>query len=158
MKNQSRSLSILLTVFTAAALFAFSPCSWAQTNKSLVEGQKAIMQGAKQMMAANKRIMAAAAKKGIKDPELAAAQKQMEQGYDMVVKGNGMMAGTTVTQGQQMMKKGAKMMLNAQSTTYTVAKKRGLVRICAIDLHNCYEAQKKIEHGALQWYFGGAGI
>ena len=155
MKNQSRSFSIMLTV-VIAAIFAFSPCLLAQSNDAVTEGQKAIMEGAKRMMDGNKRIMAAVAKKGIKDAELESAQKQMAEGYDMVVKGNGMMSGNTA-QGQEMMKKGAKMMLEAQDTTTSVVKKKGLANVCAIDLHECHEAKVKIQHGALKWYFGGAG-
>ncbi|MGC9196196.1 MAG: hypothetical protein ACP5IL_12190 [Syntrophobacteraceae bacterium] len=158
MKNQSRSFTFLLTVFAAVAIFAFSPCLMAQTSQAVQEGQKAILEGAKHMMEGNQKIMAAMAKKGIKDPACEAAQKQMSQGYDMVVKGNAMMTGTTTTQGQEMMKKGASMMLEAQKSTYAEAKKHGLVKVCAIDLHECHEAQRTIEKGALKWYFGGIGI
>jgi hypothetical protein len=158
MKNQYKSFAILLTAFAAVAIFSFSPYLLAQSNNSVAEGQKAIMEGAKQMMAGNQRIMAAVAKKGIKDPELEAAQKQMSQGYDMVVKGNAMMSGETMAQGQEMMKKGAKMMLEAQGTTTAVVKKKGLGSVCAIDLHECHAAKAKIESGALKWYFGGTGI
>ena len=155
MKNQRRSFSIILPVIIAA-IFAFSPCLRAQSNDSMAEGRKAIMEGAQRMMDGNKRIMAAVSKKGMKDPELEAAQKQMAEGYGMVVKGNGMMAGNTA-QGQEMMKKGAKMMLDAQNMTTAIVKKMGLTNVCAIDLHECHEAKAKIEHGALMWYFGGAG-
>lgn len=158
MKKQGRSFSVLLTLFAVAAVFAFSPCLRAQDSKSMAEGQKAIVEGAKRMMAGNKKIMAVVAKKGIKDPELEAAQKQMSEGYDMVVKGDSMMSSGQTQPGQEMMKKGAKMMLEAQMTTNVVAKAKGLVKVCAIDLHECHEAQHQIEQGALDWFFGGAGV
>ncbi len=158
MKKQGRSFAVLLTLFAVAAVFAFSPCLRAQDSKSMAEGQKAIMEGAKRMMAGNNKIMATVAKKGIKDPDLEAAQKQMSEGYEMVVKGDSMMSSGQTQQGQEMMKKGAKMMLGAQMTTNAVCKQKGLIKVCATDLHECHAAQQQIEKGALDWYFGGAGI
>lgn len=158
MKNRSRYLATFLIVFAAVGVLAFSPCAQAQSNQATIEGQKAIIEGAKQMMAGNKRIMAIMAKKGMKDADLTAAEKQMTDGYELVTKGNGMMAGSTMAQGQEMMKRGAKMMLEAQKATRVMVEKKGMLKECAIDLHECHNAEQKIEHGSLQWYFGGGGI
>lgn len=160
MKNQNRYLAaISLIVFVAVGIFAFTPCLRAQNNsQAVVEGQKAIVEGAKQMMKGNKKIMAIMQKKGMKDAELTAAEKEMTDGYNMVMKGNSMMTGTTMAEGQQMMKRGAKMMLEAEKATRSAVRKRGMVKECAIDLHECHYAEQKIKHGALQWYFGAPGI
>lgn len=158
MKKRGRYLAIPLSVVLAIGIFAFVPCVQAQTNKALVEGQQAIMEGATQMMEANKKIMAVMEKKGIKDAELTAAQKQMMEGYSLVKEGNGMMAGNEKKAGQAMMKRGAKMMLEAQKTTTAAVERTGMVKVCAIDLSECHLSEQKIEKGALDWYFGGAGV
>jgi len=116
-------------------------------------GAKAIVDGAKQMMDGNKKIMAIMEKKGIKDPELTAAQKQMTEGYDLVMKGNDMLA-TKGPEGRDMVKHGAKMMLDAQQKTSAVVEKRGMVQECRIDLSECTYGEQKIKEGALEWFFG----
>jgi hypothetical protein len=114
---------------------------------------QAIVDGAKQMMSGQQRIMAIMEKKGIKDPELTAAQKQMTEGYDLVLKGNGMMA-TKAPEGKEMVKHGAKMMLDALAKTEGVVEKRGMVQECKIDLSDCTYGEQKIKAGALEWFFG----
>ncbi len=155
MRFQNRNLFVLL-LLAAAGIFAFSPCS--AKADSMSAGRKAVMAGAKQMLKGNQMIMKALAKKGVKNADLETAQKQMNDGYNMVVKGNSMMTGSTMSQGQDMMKKGAAMMLAAQNTTNAIVHKNGWVKTCAVDLHECHYAKQKIEHGAAMWYFGGVGF
>ena len=82
-------------------------------DDAMMKGQKAMMEGAKQMMDGNKKVMDIMTKKGIKDADLMAAQKSMEDGYNMLTKGETMMN----PEGQKMVKEGAKMMLDAQNKT-----------------------------------------
>ena len=67
----------------------------------------------KEMMDGNKMIMEIMTKKGIKDADLMAAQKTMADGYNMLTKGETMMTAAN-PEGQEMVKEGAKMMLDAQ--------------------------------------------
>jgi hypothetical protein len=110
--------------------------------------------GGKQMLDANKKIMDIMEKKGIKDPELTAAEKMMKEGYDMIMKGHGMLA-TNKAQAQEMASKGGKMMLDAQKKTEAVVEKKGMTQECKIDLSECTYGEKKIKQGALEWFFGG---
>jgi hypothetical protein len=80
-------------------------------------GKMAIMEGAKKMMDGNKMIMEIMTKKGKMDADLTAAEKMMTEGYGMVTKGESMMTGSTMAEGQTMVKRGSKMMLDAQKKT-----------------------------------------
>lgn len=147
-----------LIVFLSIGIFAFVGClQAAESNQVMQEGQKAMMEGAKQMMDANKRIMDIMAKHGKKDAELTAAEKMMSEGYDTMVKGHGMMS-SNATEGQEMVKRGAKMMLDAQQKTEAEVEKQGMTQVCASDLHECHTAQETIHRGALQWFFGAPGF
>ncbi|MGC9196795.1 MAG: hypothetical protein ACP5IL_15275 [Syntrophobacteraceae bacterium] len=110
------------------------------------------------MLAGSKKIMAVLQKKGLVDEEIKAINKQMMDGYDLVMKGNGMMSGNTMAQGQEMMKRGAAMVLKAHNAMVAAVEKKGMTKVCAIDLHECHYAAQKIQHGALQWYFGTTGF
>ena len=100
------------------------------------------MEGAKQMMDGNKMIMDIMTKKGIKDADLMAAEKMMEEGYNMVTKGESMMTGAN-PEGQKMVKEGAKMMLDAQKKTTAVVEKHEMVKECSIALDSCTLAKKR---------------
>lgn len=158
MKNQSRYLAISLVVFLAIGIFAVAPSLQAQSDQAVKEGQKSIVEGANQMMDGNKKIMAVLEKEGKVDADVKANEKQMKDGYDLVMKGNGMMAGNTMAEGQEMMKSGSKMMLEANNALTVAVEKKGLTKQCAIDLHECDYAAQNIKKGALKWYFGSPGI
>jgi len=157
MKNRRRYFT-MLTVILSLGIFAVAGCLLAAENdQAIKEGQKAMMEGAKQMMDGNKKIMATVAKKGMKDAEVTAAEKMMADGYDMMVKGESMMTGNQA-EGREMMKHGAKMMLDAEKATTAAVEKKGLTKVCAIDFTECHAGEQKIEKGALDWYFGAPGL
>ncbi len=158
MKNRSRFLTTSLIVLLTIGVFAIAGhLQAAEMEQGTMAGQKAMMEGAKKMMDGNKIIMDTVAKKGIKDPDLTAAEKMMTEGYNTLSKGEGMMTGGTMAEGRTMVKKGAKMMLEAQKMTSTAVSKLGpeVVRECSIALDSCTYAEKQIKEGALDWFFGG---
>jgi len=158
MNSRSRYFATSLIVFLSIGIFAAAGYLHAATSdEAMMRGQKAMMEGAKQMMDGNKTIMEIMAKKGIKDPDLATSEKMMADGYGMLTKGESMMTGSTKAEGQEMIKKGAKMMLDAQKTTNAVVEKHEMVKECSIALDSCTYAEKKINEGALQWFFGAGG-
>ena len=55
------------------------------------QASKVILVGAKQMMDGSQKIAAITEKNGVKDPGLAEAQRQIAEGYDLVLKGHDMM-------------------------------------------------------------------
>jgi hypothetical protein len=114
---------------------------------------QAIADGAKQMMDANKRIMDIMSKKGMVDADLKAADKMMEDGFAMIMKGEAMMA-TDKAQAQSMASQGGKMMLQAHKKVAAEVEKKGMTQECKIDLSDCTMAEKKIKEGALEWFFG----
>jgi formate-dependent nitrite reductase cytochrome c552 subunit len=136
-----------LVVFLSIGLFALvGPLQAVEDHAA-----KEIVDGAKQMMDGNQKIMAIMEKKGIKDPELTAAEKEMKDGYDMIMKGQGE---AQAAEGKKMMTHGAKMMLDAQTKTAAVIEKKGMVQECKIDLSECTYGEQKIKEGALEWFFG----
>jgi hypothetical protein len=158
MSKRSRYFATSLIVFLSIGIFAAAGyVQAAQGDEAMMQGQKAMLEGAKQMMDGNKTIMGIMEKKEIKDADLATSQKMMADGYSMITKGQSMMTGSTKAEGQEMVKKGAKMMLDAQKMTNAVVEKHQMVRECSIALDSCTYAEKKINEGALQWFFGGAG-
>ncbi len=158
MMNRSRYFATSLIVFLSIGIFAAAGYLYAaQSDEAMMKGQKAMMEGAKQMMDGNKTIMETMEKKGIKDADLTTSQKMMADGYSMINKGESMMGGSTKAEGQEMIKKGAKMMLDAQKTTNAVVEKHQMVKECSIALDSCTYAEKKINEGALQWFFGAGG-
>jgi len=73
----------------------------------------------------------------------------------MITKGESMMTGSTMAEGQAMVKHGSKMMLEAQKATADIVEKKGMTYECSSALDTCKYAEKKIKEGALDWYFGG---
>ncbi|MFZ0930000.1 MAG: hypothetical protein WAN11_15445 [Syntrophobacteraceae bacterium] len=156
MKSFSRYFAISLIVFLSIGIFAFVGfVQAAEGDQAVKEGQKAMMEGAKKMMDGNKMIMDIMGKKGVKDPDLTSSQKMMTDGYNMITKGDSMMTGSTMAEGKDMVKHGAKMMLDAQKMTTAVVEKHKMVQECTIALDSCTWGEKKIQEGALDWYFGG---
>lgn len=103
MKAHSKPLTLLLIVLTVTGIFAYTPYLYAQNDQAVAGGRKAIVEGAKQMLEGSKKIMAVLQKKGLADEEIMALNRQMMDGYDLVMKGNGMMTGGTMAQGEEMM-------------------------------------------------------
>ena len=105
------------------------------------------MEGAKKMMDGNKMIMDTVAGKGMKDAEFTAAEKMMTDGFNMVTKGEGMMTGSTISEGKAMVTRGAKMMLEAQKAMAAAVEKKGLVTVCSSGLDMWMTGEKKINLG-----------
>ena len=154
MKNRSRYFAVSLIVFLAVGIFAVAGILHAATDQGIQEGKQAIMEGAKKMMDGNKMTMDIMSKKGRKDAELTSAEKMMTDGYNMVTKGESMMTGSTMAEGQAMVKHGSKMMLDAQKKTADIVEHQGMTYECSIALDSCSYVAKKINEGALQWFFG----
>jgi hypothetical protein len=158
MKSRSRLLATSLIVCLSIGIFAVAGyLQAAETDKGVQEGKTAIMEGAKKMMDGNKMIMDIAAKKGMKDAELTAADKMMTDGYDMVVKGEKMMTGSTMAEGKSMVQRGSKMMLDAKKMEVAAAEKKGISEECKAAFDTCGFGEYQMKQGALDWFFGGAG-
>lgn len=140
-----------LVVFLSIGLFVLVGPLWAAEDHAAQE----IVDGAKAMMEGNQKIMAIMEKKGIKDPDLIAAQKEMKDGYDLIMKGH---SEAQEAEGKKMMTKGAKMMLEAQNKTAAAVEKKGMIEECKIDLSECTWGQEKVKQGALEWFFGAPGL
>jgi len=159
MKSRSRLLATSLIVCLSIGIFAIAGfLQAAESDKRIQEGKKAITEGAKQIVDGNKMVMDIMAKKGMKDAELTAAEKNMADGYSMVTKGAGMMTGSTMAEGQEMVKRGAKMMLEAQLATSDAVEKHGMTAQCSSVLETCALGEKKVKSGAGDWYIYGKGM
>ena len=159
MKNPRRFLATSLIVCLSIGIFAIAGfLQAAESDKAIQGGKKAISEGAKQMIDGNKMVMDIMDKKGMKDAELTAAEKNMADGYSMVTKGAGMMTGSTMAEGQQMVKHGAKMMLEAQLATSAAVEKHGMTVQCSSVLETCALGEAKVKAGAADWYIYGTGM
>jgi len=159
MKNPKRFLATSLIVCLSIGIFAIAGfLQAAESDKAIQGGKKAITEGAKQMMDGNKMVMDIMAKKGIKDAELTAAEKNMADGYKMITKGESMMTGSTMAEGQKMVKNGAKMMLEAQLATAAAVEKHGMTVQCSSVLDTCALGEAKVKAGAGDWYIYGTGM
>ena len=156
MKNRMMYFTTSLMLFLSIGVFAMAGYSQAQQgDQAIMEGQKAIMEGAKQMMDGTKEIMGTMSKKGMNDPGVMKADKMMSEGYEMIMKGDGMMKGATMPEGREMVKKGAKTMLEAQKEMTSAVGKTEMVKECSIYLDTCKTGEQMVKEGALMWYFGG---
>ena len=159
MKSRSRLLATSLIVCLSIGIFAIAGfLQAAESDKRIQEGTKAITEGAKQIVDGNKMVMDIMAKKGMKDAELTAAEKNMADGYNMIAKGESMMTGSTMAEGQEMVKRGAKMMLEAQLATSDAVEKHGMTAQCSSVLETCALGEKKVKSGAGDWYIYGKGM
>jgi hypothetical protein len=146
MTGRSRCLSFSLIVFLSVGIFAFAGClQAAESEQATLQSQKAIVEGAKQMLDGNKMIMETMAKKGLKDAELTSVEKMMTDGYDMVVKGEGMMTGSSMDEGKAMVTRGANMMMKAQKATLAALDKKGMETECSGALDMCTVGEKKVK-------------
>jgi hypothetical protein len=150
----SRNFSVTLIAILSIGIFAVAGCLHAA---EIDAAYQAMMDGAKQMMDGNKKIMDIMTKKGMKDAELTSAEKMMQEGYDMIMKGQGVMA-TDKAEAREMASRGGKMMLEAQKKTVAEVEKKGMTQECKIDLSECSYGEQKIKQGALEWFFGSPGI
>ena len=152
MKSHSRFLATSLIVCLSIGIFAIAGfLQAAESDKAIQGGKKAISEGAKQMIDGNKMVMDIMDKKGMKDAELTAAEKNMADGYNMITKGESMMTGSTMAEGQQMVKHGAKMMLEAQLATSDAVEKHGMTAECSSILETCAIGEKKVAFGREFW-------
>ena len=153
MNNRSRYLATSLIVFLSIGIFAVAGYLQAAEGQGMAAGNKAMVEGAQKMMGGNKMIMDTAAKKGKKNADLAAAEKMMTDGYNMVTKGESMMTGSTMAEGKTMMKNGARMMLDAQIATADAIEKMGpeMASVCSIGLDTCMTAGKDIKQNRAFW-------
>jgi len=147
---KARNLAVFLAVALSIGIFAVTGCLQAAETDA---AYKAITDGAKQMMDGNKKIMDIMTKKGMVDPELTAANNQMKEGYEMIMKGEGML-GSNKAEAQSMASRGGKMMLDAQKKVAAQVEKKGMTQECKIDLSECTYGEQKIKEGALDWFFG----
>ena len=157
MKSRSRFLAISLIVFLSLGIFAVAGYLQAAEGQGMAAGNKAMVEGAQKMMGGNKMIMDTAAKKGKKNADLAAAEKMMTDGYNMVTKGESMMTGSTMAEGKSMVQRGSKMMLDAKKMEVAAAEKKGISQECAAAFDTCGFGEYQIKQGALDWFFGAAG-
>jgi hypothetical protein len=154
MRIQTRYFTMFLFVFLFIGIFGFVGFMQAAgTNETIQEGQKAMMEGAKKIVDANKAIMDIMTQKGAKDEEFIGVQKMMNDGYNMMNKGNAKMA-IDLAEGQELMKHGVKLIMDAQKKTDAAVEKKGLTQICASDLHECRLGEQDISRGALAWIVG----
>ena len=151
---KGRKFAISLVVVLSIGIFAAAGCLYAAETDA---AYKAMVEGAKQMMDANKKIMDKMAKKGMMDAELTAADKMMKEGYDMIMKGQAMVA-TNKAEAQKMASHGGKMMMDAQKKIAAAVEKKGMTQACYDDFAQCKLGEQKIKEGALQWFFGSPGI
>ena len=156
MKSHSRFWVTSLIVCLSIGIFAIAGYVQAAEDQSMQAGKTAIMEGSKKMMDGSKMIMDVAAKKGLKDADLTAADKMMADGYAMVTKGESMMTGSTMAEGKKMVSKGAKTMLDAQIAMTAAAQKMGISQECQAAFDTCGFGEDQIKQGALDWFFGGA--
>jgi len=155
MNSRSTFLATSLIVVLSLGVFATGGyLQAAESDQGTEQGKQTIMEGAKQIMDGNNMIMDIMAKKGMKDAELTAAEKKMAEGYNMIIKGESLMTGSTMAEGKEMIKRGSKMMLDAQQATSAAVEKKGMTVQCSAALDACVSGQKKVQKGHLDWYFG----
>ena len=149
MRNITRRSVFFFIAFLSVGLFVLAENSYAQggDSRSLHDQQNALVEGAKQMQSGNKLVVEKMEKKGVKDPALAAAEKKMKEGYEMVAKGQSMMTGSTTEQGKEMVTRGAKMMMDADKETRALVKKHGMEKECASELESCAVGKEKVKTG-----------
>jgi len=151
---KGRNLAITLIVALSIGIFSFTGCLQAAEVDSAYQS---IAEGAKQMMDGSQKIMEKMAKKGKMDEELTSADKMMKQGYEMIMKGQGMLA-TNKAEAKTMASQGGKMMLDAQKKIAVEVEKKGMVQECNLDYTVCKAGEEKIKTGALNWFFAAPGF
>jgi gamma-glutamylcysteine synthetase len=147
---KARNLAIALVVVLSIGIFAVAGLVQAADTDAAYQ---AIVDGAKQMMDGNQKIMAKMAEKGMKDAELTAAEKMMTEGYEMIMKGQAMLA-TNKAEAQKMASQGGKMMMDAEKKTAAAVEKKGMTKVCYDDFVQCDKGEAKVKEGGLQWFFG----
>jgi len=97
MNSRSTFLATSLIVVLSLGVFAIGGyLQAAESDQATESGKQAITEGAKQLLDGNKMVMDVMEKKGMKDAELTAAEKQMAEGYNTITKGASMMTGSTM--------------------------------------------------------------
>jgi hypothetical protein len=145
MKYVIRYSAYFMIALVSIGVLVVAGNSYAKDDRNQHDQQAAIVEGANQMQEGNKVVVDTMAKKGFKDPELTAARKKMQEGYDLIVKGEKMMNGGTMEQGKAMVTRGANMMMDADKATRTVVEKHGMAQECASALNECAMGEKKVK-------------
>jgi hypothetical protein len=159
MNSRSTFLATSLIVVLSLGVFAIGGyLQAAESDQATESGKQAITEGAKQLLDGNKMVMDVMEKKGMKDAELTAAEKQMAEGYNTITKGASMMTGSTMAEGKATVKRGSKMMLEAQNATSAAVEKHGMTVTCSAALDPCTVGEKRVKEGNLDWYFGAPGF
>ena len=150
MKNLNKYFAGFMFVILSISILGLAGYSNAADVESAHDRQ-AILEGAKQMLDGNKVVVDIMTKKGKKDADLTAAEKMMSDGYNMVVKGESMMTGSTTAEGKDMVTRGANMMMAAEKATKACVEKHGMVQECSGGLDTCAIGDKKVK-AAFQTY------
>ena len=151
---KGRNFAITLILILSIGIFSVAGCLQAAEVDAAYQ---TIIEGAKQMMDGNQKIMEKMTKKGMKDEELTSAEKMMTQGYEMIMKGEAMLA-TNKAEAQVMASHGGKMMLDAQKKVAAEVEKKGMTQECNLDYTVCKAGEEKIKTGALNWFFAAPGF
>lgn len=146
MKEMRRLSLCFALVLVAVGILAAAGNVCAKSDQNLHDQQAAIVEGAKQMQEGNKVVVDTMAKKGIKDDELTAAQKKMNEGYELVVKGEKMLDGDKAEEGKGMVTRGANMMMDADKATRSLVEKHGMTQECATALDECAAGAEKVKN------------
>lgn len=143
--KRSGHLACFIALFLSLGVFGMFGYAHAAGPGSDKDQQAALMEGAKMMRDGNKMVVDTMTKKGIKDADLMAADKKMQEGYDIVVKGTPMMTGSTMEQGKAMVTRGVNMMTAAEKETKAIIDKHGMAKECSSGLDKCTLGEKKVK-------------
>jgi len=142
------SLAVFIVVVFSVGIFA-GGLQASETDS----GYQTIVDGAKRMLNSNQKIIEAMSKKGLKDADLTAAEKEIKDGYDLILQGQGK-ASTNKPEAQDMLLRGGKMMLDGQNKVTSAVDKKGMTAECKLDVSECKVGQKLLMEGTGQFYFG----
>jgi hypothetical protein len=140
-----RYLAGFIALFLSLGIFGMSEYVQAAAPGSDQDQQTALIEGAKMMRDGNRMAVESMTTKGIKDADLMAAQKKMQEGYDIVVKGAPMMQGNTMAEGKAMVTRGVNMMTAADKETRAIIDKHGMAKDCSSGLERCELGEQKVK-------------
>ena len=127
------------------SLGIFGMLGYVQADQVSDQDRAVLIEGAKMMRDGNKMVVETMTKKGIKDADLMAADKKMEEGYDIVTKGSAMMTGGTMAEGKATVTRGVNMMTAAEKETKAIIEKHGMAKECSSGLESCAIGEKKVK-------------
>jgi hypothetical protein len=147
MKKRISYFPVLAAVFMATCILSTAGYTNASPAVESGHDREAIIEGAKQISAGNKMVVDIMEKKGIKDPDLQAANKMMTEGYDTIMKGDEMVRSGHVEEGNALFTRGGKMMMDADKLTKAVIEKHGMTQECTGAFGNCEIGEAKMKNG-----------